>query len=709
MGPGLNPRYFDLCAVIMESLTTHLDLFVILKSQNKPFSFELLFEAVIHRLGCGLSDEDSDTLKEFCRKFTRAALQRWQRAHRSTECFRKQYEDWLGINVDWPSCVQANVLVQEPINELSFSEPSTSSSVGTMTKRSRKPFEDLGSKQKKRRSDDHKGTDSSELAHLAVIRLKEDGRDDIASVIEHMLKHPEIAAKLNEIIKKPKTSVIFTPEKALGLLLSLKLTKWQYITMREACIREDVKDLYPSYFKVQQAKVQCYPSKQSMIITDSSAKITLQDLLDITAKRILESLDHDVQYKHLTLISKWGFDGASNQNRYKQKMDSDQDDSSIFMTSLVPLKLMNGEETIWTNPKPCSALYCRPVQFTFVKESEAVVLRHKNEMDNEIKNLIPTVCNTNKVSHQLMMTMLDAKICTYLSEAKSNASCYLCLAKPTEMNNLDNVKLKSVSTAALDLGLSSLHARINMMECLLHISYRLDFKKWAAKGKEYKDMLEARKKVIQDRFKDELNLLIDIVKQGSGTTNDGNTARRFFECPDKTAEITGLDAELVRRFAVILQVITSGEQIDVNKYEAYAFKTAQMYVELYNWYHMSSTVHKILIHGADIITRNAVVPIGSLSEEASEARNKDFRRFREHNSRKKSRQASNEDILHMLILSSDPLITAMRPVLDAKKKQAMFIESLDLLKSQEPQFEFLDISNIEPDSEVDSEESDEDD
>lgn len=61
------------------------------------------------------------------------------------------------------------------------------------------------------------------------------------------------------------------------------------------------------------------------------------------------------------------------------------------------------------------------------------------------------------------------------------------------------------------------------------------------------------------------------------------------------------------------------------------------------------------------IAENAIVPIGSLSEEASEAHNKDFRRFREHHSRKTSRQTSNEDILNMLILSSDPHITAIRP------------------------------------------------
>lgn len=196
---------------------------------------------------------------------------------------------------------------------------------------------------------------------------------------------------------------------------------------------------------MQQTKLDCYPPKQSVSVTDSSARITHQALLDITVTRILQSLSDDVQNKQLTLISKWGFDGASNQSRYKQKMEGEQDDLSIFMTSLVPLKLTDGDNTLWTNPKPCSALYCRPVQFTFVKESEAVVIDHKRQMDDEIKALFPTVCsNSNKLTHQLMMTMIDAKVCTYLSEARSNASCYLSLARPTEMNRLDAVTTKTV-------------------------------------------------------------------------------------------------------------------------------------------------------------------------------------------------------------------------------------------------------------------------
>lgn len=697
-------EYIQLNKMENIAIVTNLDLFVILKSANKITDYQFLFESVLSRLDCNLSEEDRVTFWEFCRKFARAVNKRWRSVSRKADIFREKYESWLQTNIDWPSCILSQVQGTS-IASVYEAEPSTStSSVGTMTKRKhpRKAFDDLGTKQKKRRSGDLDG-ECSEMVFAAVSKLKADGSENMASVIEHMLKNPESIGKFQDVmVKQPFTKKIFTPQKALGLLLSLKLSKWQYITLRETAIREGIRNLYPSYYQVQKEKKECYPPENSITVTDSSAKITLQSLLDITAKRVLKSLPDNIKGKEMILVSKWGCDGASSQSRYKQKLDSADDDSSIFMTSLVPLKIMCEEKTVWENPKPCSPAFCRPVQFQFVKESEAVVKAEVTKMKKEISDLRPTEYETNKVTHDLIMTMVDAKICTYLSEAKSNAACYICLAKPTEMNNLELVEKRVTSPEMLKFGLSSLHARINVMGCLLNISYRLDIKKSSVRGTEEQNVRDAKKKIVQDRFKNELGLLIDVVKQGHGTTNDGNTARKFFEDPVKTADITGLDAELIHRFAVILQSITSGEDVDTVKFKDYAYKTAERYVSLYNWYYMSATVHKLLLHGADIITCNAIVPIGNLSEEASEARNKDFRRFREHNSRKKSRVSSNEDILNFLLLSSDPLISSIRPTFDAKKKKTFFSETLDLLKLQQPEFEFTDISHLDSDSEMDS-------
>ena len=76
---------------------------------------------------------------------------------------------------------------------------------------------------------------------------------------------------------------------------------------------------------------------------------------------------------------------------------------------------------------------------------------------------------------------------------------------------------------------------------------------------------------------------------------------------------------------------------------------------------MPPTVHKILIHGPTVV-RTSIIPIGQSSEEAQEARNKDFKKYRENYLRKISKEKTNEDILHMLLISSDPLVSSLRKI-----------------------------------------------
>ena len=142
--------------------------------------------------------------------------------------------------------------------------------------------------------------------------------------------------------------------------------------------------------------------------------------------------------------------------------------------------------------------------------------------------------------------------------------------------------------------------------------------------REEKDLEDQTKKNIQTRFRNETGLIIDMPKSNFGNTNDGNTSRRFFENPRLAAEITGISYDLIYRLKVILEAISSGFKIDPVKYERYASETARIYVSLYDWHPMTPTMHKILVHGA-IIIEKALLPMGQLSEEAAEARNKHFR------------------------------------------------------------------------------------
>jgi hypothetical protein len=66
------------------------------------------------------------------------------------------------------------------------------------------------------------------------------------------------------------------------------------------------------------------------------------------------------------------------------------------------------------------------------------------------------------------------------------------------------------------------------------------------------------KHLLKERFRKEMGLLVDVPKEGrSDTTNDGNTARRFFRDPTLSASITRIDETLICRCSVILQALSS--------------------------------------------------------------------------------------------------------------------------------------------------------
>lgn len=229
----------------------------------------------------------------------------------------------------------------------------------------RKPFEDLGNKQKKRRSGTLLDYPEEELAFAFVTKLKSNGKEVLARIIDDLMKKPEKVEDVESFLFMNEKKDTMHEDQVLALTTSLDLSKWKYLTLRSA-LTQQLK--LPSYHKLLEAKKRCYPEASDIIISEDGVKVKLQALLNITTRRIVQVVGDDLNISsgNLKLTSKWGFDGSSAQSNYKQKSEmAEFDDSSVFMTSLVPLKLEAGNVVIWSNPKPSSTFYCRPVKFQF--------------------------------------------------------------------------------------------------------------------------------------------------------------------------------------------------------------------------------------------------------------------------------------------------------------------------------------------------------
>lgn len=377
-------------------------------------------------------------------------------------------------------------------------------------------------------------------------------------------------------------------------------------------------------------------------------------------------------------ICSYGFDGSTGNSPYKQRYHDENlnasTDESLFAVSLIPLRWSTKDNVIlWNNRASQSTRFCRPISLQYVKESIDIIIRQKASIEVEIDELQVLEIDLNnikvRIHFSLFLTLIDGKVLNAITNTKSTQSCPICHATPKHFNNLSN---RSRSTfipdpKSLQYGVSPLHAWIRFFECCLHISYRLDTKTWQMRTKEQKMKYSQRKRLIQEILYKNLGLNVDKPKSGgAGNTNDGNTARRAFEDPDLFAKCLGLNNQLLRNFRTILIALSCHLPIDPALFKSVCYTTAEIYVSHYAWFPMPATVHKILIHAADIM-KNSLLPIGMLGEEASEARNKNYKQYRRDHSRKNNRTANLTDIFNRIMDTSDPIISSLS--LDSRLKK----------------------------------------
>ncbi|EYC40914.1 hypothetical protein Y032_0590g390 [Ancylostoma ceylanicum] len=339
--------------------------------------------------------------------------------------------------------------------------------------------------------------------------LRESGRRDAASIVGQVATaSPEHATKFKKAKKREEEASspkMMTSDAALALMLDLGLSANGYKDLRDNA-REYGCNIYPPYYQVQESKQRCYPPEESVVVSDFHAEIRLQALFDHTCMRLCCMQEdvfkrfpsHKVRCK---LLSKWGCDGSSEQSCYKQKIPEEKSDDCLFCVSLVPLLLVletAGSTVIWKNPRASSTRYCRPVKLNFTKETSAVIRKEVERVQNEIGDLAETIVELYSgqnavVKHELLLTMVDGKVCNALSCYDSSQRYYICGAWPKEMNDF-RLPVRQENPATLGFGISPLQAWIRSMECILHIAYRIDVKKWAIRSVEDKKKVEERKK-----------------------------------------------------------------------------------------------------------------------------------------------------------------------------------------------------------------------
>ena len=142
--------------------------------------------------------------------------------------------------------------------------------------------------------------------------------------------------------------------------------------------------------------------------------------------------------------------------------------------------------------------------------------------------------------------------------------------------------------------------------------------------------------------------------------------RKAFKNAQITARICGVSTILVSNLDIIWRTLSSGKSINPIQFDKFCKETLQQYMVDAGWYSIPPTLHRVLVHGKDIIQATPIA-IGTTSEEGSEANAKFARKFLKNHTRKSSHKDTMFDLFHRLLDISDPFVVAQSFV--AKEKQ----------------------------------------
>lgn len=280
-------------------------MFLFLRNSGGFTMQENLVEFVSKEYELNLSEQSINKLKHSLRLFCSNLSSRWQKSNRTLQNFTNNNKSWL----------QQVFKFSDNFANYSNKSASISSSFHI------KPFNEITDRHKRRRTENLRASNSTEvLLYAAKQKLTSNGSSDFAKILDYLVKNPSEIGRVRAFCENKIEMPLFSKEKCLALFLSLDLSKQQYIELRKACI-ESGTNQWQSYYEIQQAKLECYP-RDKVTITETSASIELQALLDLTIKRLFKVFKENVDlhtHNNLILICKWGFDGASSQSMYKQQ------------------------------------------------------------------------------------------------------------------------------------------------------------------------------------------------------------------------------------------------------------------------------------------------------------------------------------------------------------------------------------------------------
>ena len=298
----------------------------------------------------------------------------------------------------------------------------------------------------------YKSYDRETILRMCASMLTNIKEHGLSYVVTKAIDDDKVGPSSAALLKDPpKPPPKLTPTESAALLFDAGLSKFQYTTVQQSISQK----VMPSYPLVLKAKKVCRPDADAVDITDVHATISLQALLNVTAKRLLP-LTEEFMAAHVVpglsnnfnLVCSWGMDGSTGFSSMKMGFqDKDRGpmtDKSLLTVGLIPLCIQKSDGTVvWRNLGSRSGRAVRPIKLSFQGESKDVVISEKNRVEQEISKLEDFCFEllehvTCKMKFVLHFTLLDGKVLACVLGTGGRA-CPLCGQGPSKFNNPANI------------------------------------------------------------------------------------------------------------------------------------------------------------------------------------------------------------------------------------------------------------------------------
>lgn len=195
---------------------------------------------------------------------------RWTKSNRKIERFLSNNQAWLDTSIGFPMYGIAN----KSHEYFNVGRPKTI-------------FSELSERTKRHATQKLRSQHSpDELCYAAQMSPRSSKKVEASKLVKEVTETtPKRAARYRAAFKACTASnrTQLSPEEAVSMFVEAKLTRHQYYIVR---LKDKLR--FPSYKIIQQAKQDCYPDKDQITITDTSADIKLQALLDHTSSRLIQ-------------------------------------------------------------------------------------------------------------------------------------------------------------------------------------------------------------------------------------------------------------------------------------------------------------------------------------------------------------------------------------------------------------------------------------